>query len=69
MSLGMSIPIIAAGYLAWFGRTGLFGALKKNERKAARIGAAVSLAGYSFLLAFSVYMAEPFIASLVRMLR
>lgn len=69
MSIGMSIPVVAAGYLAWFGRTGLFSALKKNERKAARVGAAVSLAGYTFLLAFSVYMAEPFIASLVRMLR
>ncbi|ULQ58685.1 hypothetical protein K7I13_08955 [Brucepastera parasyntrophica] len=31
MSVGMSIPIIAAGYLAWFGRTGLFYGLKKTR--------------------------------------
>lgn len=66
MSLGMSIPIIAAGYLAWFGRTGLFLALKSNESKLGRISAAVELSGYSFLLLFAAYMAEPFIASLAR---
>lgn len=68
MSLGMSIPIIASGYLAWFGRTGLFSALKKNELMVARVSSAVALAGYTVLLVFSVYMAEPFIASLVRMI-
>jgi nickel/cobalt transporter (NicO) family protein len=66
MSLGMSIPIIAAGYLAWFGRRGLFLALKSNESKLGRISAAVELSGYSFLLLFAAYMAEPFIASLAR---
>lgn len=66
MSLGMSIPIIAAGYLAWFGRTGLFLALKSNEARLARVSACVELAGYSVLLAFAAYMAEPFVVSLIR---
>lgn len=66
MSLGMSIPIIAAGYLAWFGRTGLFLALKSNEAKLGKISAGVELFGYSVLLLFAVYMAEPFILSLIR---
>jgi len=66
MSLGMSIPIIAAGYLAWFGRIGIFLALKSNEARLGRISAGVELFGYSVLLLFSVYMAEPFILSLIR---
>ena len=67
MSLGMSIPIVAAGYLAWFGRTGLFIALKKNATSLGRISATVELFGYTFLLLFAVYMAQPFIVSLLRM--
>jgi ABC-type nickel/cobalt efflux system permease component RcnA len=67
MSIGMSIPVVAAGYLAWAGRTGLFHALKKNETVIGRISAGAELFGYSFLLAFSVYMAMPFIASVARM--
>jgi len=66
MSLGMSVPIIASGYLAWFGRTGLFLALKSNGTKLARVSAAVELFGYSFLLLFAFYMAEPFMLSLIR---
>lgn len=66
MSLGMSIPIIAAGYLAWFGRTGLFLALKSNEARLGRISAGVELIGYSVLLLFAMYMAEPFMLSLIR---
>lgn len=66
MSLGMSLPIIAAGYLAWFGRTGLFLTLKKNETSIAKISTIIELFGYSFLLFFALYMAEPFILSLAR---
>ena len=69
MSLGMSIPIVAAGYLAWFGRTGLFLALKGNESTLTRISALVELIGYSFLLAFAAYMAAPFIVSLARIIQ
>ena len=66
MSLGMTIPIIAAGYLAWFGRTGLFRALKSREERLARVSAAFELFGYSFLLAFALYMVAPFSLSLLR---
>lgn len=66
MSLGMSVPIIAAGYLAWFGRTGLFLALKNNEARLARISAGIELVGYSILLVFAAYMAQPFALSLMR---
>lgn len=66
MSLGMSLPVLAAGYLAWFGRTGLFFALKKNGETLGRISAGIELAGYLFLLAFALFIASPFIASLLR---
>ncbi len=66
MSLGMSLPIVAAGYLAWFGRTGLFHALKKNEARLGRVASAFELAGYAVLLAFACYMAAPFLASVAR---
>lgn len=68
MSLGMSVPIVAAGYLAWFGRSGVFFALKRNETLLARVSAAVELAGYLMLLAFSVYIALPFLAGLARLI-
>ncbi len=66
MSLGMTIPIVAAGYLAWFGRTGLFRALKSREARLARISAGFELFGYAFLLAFALYMVAPFSLSLLR---
>ncbi len=68
MSLGMSIPIILAGYLAWFGRTGLFLGLKAREDRIARLSTGIEFAGYLFLLLFSLYMALPFLLSLVRIL-
>lgn len=68
MSVGMSFPIIAAGYLAWFGRTGIFLGLKAREDRIARISTGIELGGYLLLLFFSVYMAQPFLLSLLRML-
>lgn len=68
MSAGMGIPIVAAAYLAWFGRSGIFFALKRNEALVARLSAAVELAGYLVLLGFSFYIAQPFLASLSRQL-
>jgi ABC-type nickel/cobalt efflux system permease component RcnA len=65
MSLGMSLPIVAAGYLAWFGRAGLFSALKRREAAVARAAAAVELTGYLLLLAFAAYMAYPFAVGLL----
>ncbi len=67
MSVGMSFPIIAAGYLAWFGRTGIFLGLKAREERIARLSAGIELGGYLLLLMFSLYMAQPFLASLLRM--
>ncbi|HKL84819.1 MAG TPA: hypothetical protein VJ861_00625 [Treponemataceae bacterium] len=66
MSLGMSIPIIFSGYLAWFGRTGLFFGLKKKEAALGRISSSVELLSYLLLLCFSLYMALPFILSFFR---
>lgn len=68
MSLGMSFPITAAGYLAWFGRTRLFMSLKMEEAKIGRLSAGAELVGYLLLLGFSAYIAVPFFASLARML-
>jgi len=65
MSLGMAIPITAAGYLAWSGRTGLFKALKKNEHSAAKVAYGVQMFGFTLLLAFSLYISWPFLYSLV----
>ena len=69
MSVGMSIPIIASGYLAWAGRTGLFYRLKGKERIIALIGSILQIAAYGFLLYISVRTALPFILSLFRMLK
>lgn len=69
MSVGMSIPIIASGYLAWAGRTGLFYKLKGKERIIALIGSILQIAAYGFLLYISVRTALPFILSLFRMLK
>ncbi len=64
MSIGMSLPITAAGYLAWFGRTGVFLALKKNETLVGRVSHLIELSGYLVLLAFSVWISLPFASSL-----
>ncbi len=68
MSVGMSLPIVAAGYLAWFGRTRLFMSLKTEEARIGRLSAGVELLGYASLLGFSAYIAAPFFASVARML-
>jgi ABC-type nickel/cobalt efflux system permease component RcnA len=65
MSFGMSIPIMAAAYLAWSGRTGLFKMLKHNERAAAKTAFIIEIGGYVFLLLFSLYISWPFLTSLV----
>ncbi|UTC75036.1 hypothetical protein E4O03_12790 [Treponema sp. OMZ 792] len=69
MSLGMSIPIIASGYLAWAGRTSLFYKLKDKERLVGLIGSILQIGAYGFLLYISVKTALPFILSLFRMLK
>jgi nickel/cobalt transporter (NicO) family protein len=66
MSLGMSLPIIASGYLAWFGRTGLFMRAKKNERALGLVSGGVEIAGYGILLAFALFIDWPFLLTLPR---
>jgi nickel/cobalt exporter len=68
MSAGMAIPIIASGYLAWAGRTGIFLGLKKNQHKIEKAASIIELAGYSLLLIFTSYIASPFLVSLFRSL-
>ncbi len=63
MSIGMSIPIMAAAYLAWTGRTGLFRLLKNNEKAAAKIAFIIEISGYTLLLLFSLYISWPFLLS------
>ncbi|UTC66901.1 MULTISPECIES: hypothetical protein [unclassified Treponema] len=69
MSFGMSLPIIASGYLAWAGRTSLFYKLKNKEKLVASIGSVLQIGAYVFLLYISVKTALPFILSLFRILK
>lgn len=64
MSLGMAIPIILVAYFAWFGRKGLFMALKNRENVIKKVSFAVEIFGYTLLILFSLYIAMPFFASL-----
>lgn len=64
MSIGMAIPIIAAGYLAWFGKTGLFRLCTAHKTNIAAVSFIAESAGCILLIAFSVYIAYPFFASL-----
>jgi ABC-type nickel/cobalt efflux system permease component RcnA len=64
MSLGMSIPILGFAYLGWFGRAGLLRRLKNREADIQKVGALFEIGGFSLLLAFSLYIALPFISSL-----
>ena len=64
MSLGMAIPIIIVAYCAWFGRKGLFMALKNRENVIKKVSFAVEIFGYTLLILFSLYIAMPFFASL-----
>lgn len=64
MSLGMAIPIIIVAYLAWFGRKGLFSALKNRESLIRKLSFGIEIFGYSLLILFSLYIAMPFFVSL-----
>lgn len=65
MSLGMSIPIIGAGYLAWFGRKGLFSVLKEKQHITAIVAYAIETFGYILLIGFSIYIGLPFFLGLL----
>lgn len=66
MSVGMSLPVIAAGYLAWFGRVGIFAGFKKNERVVGYVSAGLSLLSYGALFGFSLYTAYPFLITVIQ---
>ncbi len=68
MSLGMGVVISLAGYLAYAGREGIFYRLKQDERTIARISVILEALTYLFIIIFSLYMAWPFIRSLVEKL-
>jgi len=59
MSFGMGIVISAAGYLAWFGREGVFGRLKSREREIGLAAGLLELLSYALVLGFSLYMVWP----------
>jgi ABC-type nickel/cobalt efflux system permease component RcnA len=65
MSLGMGVVISSAGYLAWFGREGLFSRLKSNERTIGIAADLLEMLSYTMVLGFSLYMAWPVMAALV----
>ncbi len=62
LSIGMSIPIIASGYLAWAGRTGLFAHMQKHQKSFSNSAVVLELIGYSVILFISVRALIPFIA-------
>ena len=64
MSLGMAIPIIIVAYFAWFGRKGLFTALKAKESTIKKLSFGIEIFGYTLLIIFSLYIAMPFFVSL-----
>jgi ABC-type nickel/cobalt efflux system permease component RcnA len=68
MSLGMSVPIAVFAYFGWAGRAGLLKRLKNNEAAIQKAGTMLEIGGFSLLLAFSVYLALPFIASVARLI-
>lgn len=65
MSAGMMIPIGIAGYLAWFGREGVFRILKNKENIIRIVSLAVTVASCLFLCGFSVYIAWPFLITVL----
>ena len=69
MSLGMIIPVMAAAYLAWGGREKLFSTLSQNGKTAERISFWVEMSGYIFMLIVSLYIAWPFLYSLVKIVK
>ncbi len=68
MSAGMAVVVSAAGYLAYFGREGIFLRLKASEKAVGFASGILELGSYLFLAAFSFLAAWPFLASLLRTL-
>lgn len=64
MSAGMAAVTAAAGYLAFFGREGLFLRMKDGGKAVEAAASVMELGSYLFLAAFSTWAAWPFLASL-----
>ena len=64
MSIGMAFPILISAYIAWTGREGLFYFFKQKETSISKLTFVIEVVGYVFLLAFSLYIAWPFIMGL-----
>lgn len=62
MSLGMSLVIAGAGYLAWAGRTGLFHRLKEREGLLERLSSILELVSWLAMLAFSLWAISPLLS-------
>lgn len=65
MSFGMGIVVSSAGYLAMAGRKGLFSRLLRNGRRLHLAADLLEAGSYLFILAFSLFMAWPFLLSLI----
>lgn len=66
ISAGMALPITAAAYLAWMGRTRLFKRMSKTQKYTEIAAIILSLAAYGAIFFFSLTAAFPFIKSLIR---
>lgn len=66
LSLGMSIPIIISGYLAWGGRTVVFKKFQNKEKSLKILTSLLQIVAFSVLLVISVKIALPFIVGLFR---
>lgn len=66
MSIGMALVIAAAGLLGHAGREGLFRGLKAREGLLRSVSSVLEIGAYVLILAFSLYMAWPFLLSLLR---
>ncbi len=63
MSIGMGCVVSGAGYLAYAGRTGLFGRLKAKEATVRRASDALELVSYAMLFGFAAYMLWPILTA------
>ena len=65
MSFGMGLVISVAGYLAYFGRAGLFARLKGKESLVGTVSDVMELGSYLIVLGFSLFMVWPFISTFI----
>ncbi len=65
MALGMAVVVSAAGYLAYFGRQGLFSRLQKRGAAAELVSEGLELSAYLFMTLFALYTAWPFLIALI----